>query len=48
MCDRLFDVRRVLSVSESEPHLTRFGGHPNPEGCALWADALYETVRDMF
>ena len=47
-CDRIFDVREVLSLSPEEPHKTRFGGHPNAEGCALWARALYKTVGDMF
>ena len=46
--DRVFDVRTVLSLSPEEAHKTRFGGHPNAEGCALWAKALYECVKDMF
>lgn len=48
LADRLFDVRPVLSKSPEEPHKTRFEGHPNEEGCALWADALYDAVKDMF
>ena len=45
---RVFDVREVLSLSASEPHKTRFGGHPNAEGCALWARKLYECIGDLF
>ena len=45
-CDRIFDVCTVLSGDR--PEETKFGGHPSDEGCALWADALYRHVEDMF
>ncbi|MBQ2876744.1 MAG: SGNH/GDSL hydrolase family protein [Clostridia bacterium] len=48
LADRVFDPNFILSLSKEEPHLARYGGHPDPEGCALWANALYEAVKDMF
>ena len=46
--DHTFDCTKILSKSESEPHMAKFGGHPNAEGCTLWAEALYESVKDLF
>ena len=43
----VFDNSTVLSVSEDEPQRTRFGGHPNAEGCRLWAEALYPVMKDV-
>ncbi len=44
----IFDNSSVLSKSDEEKHMLRFGGHPNEEGCALWADSLYEAVKVFF
>ncbi len=48
IADRVFDPNYILSLSPDEPHITRFGGHPSPEGCALWAEALYSAISDLF
>ena len=48
VCDRVFDVSGVLSASESTPEKPGYGGHPNDEGNARWAEALFESVKDMF
>lgn len=37
----IFDVVPHLSLSPEEPQRARFGGHPDPAGCRVWADALY-------
>lgn len=42
--DFVFDVVPVLQVNENLSHLAKFGGHPNEEGCALWAEALYKKL----
>ncbi len=36
----VFDCTKILSKSESEPHLAAYGGHPNAEGCKIWGDKL--------
>lgn len=41
----VFDVRAILSKSADEPHMAKFGGHPNSEGNRLWGEALYKTVK---
>lgn len=40
----LFDVCTYLQQSADEPHLAKYGGHPNQEGCVVWAEALYEAL----
>lgn len=45
--DYVFDVVPHLGKSESEPHLAKYGGHPNEQGCAIWANALYEAIKDI-
>ena len=44
----VYDVREVLSVSESEPHMAKHGTHPNDEGCLIWANALYPRISELF
>ena len=48
LADAVFDPNVILSKSQEEPHLTRYGGHPNEEGCILWADALYQSIKHLF
>lgn len=43
--DFLFDVVPILQESDSAPHVAKFGGHPNKEGNALWAQALYKKWK---
>jgi len=46
--DFIFDTVPVLRASEKEPYNAKYGGHPNEEGCAAWADALYQAVKELF
>ena len=46
--DMVFDVVPHLCESEENSHLAGFGGHPNAEGCAVWANALYEEIKKHF
>ena len=45
--DMVFDNTVYLGEAENT-HITRFGGHPNAEGCAVWANALYEETKKIF
>lgn len=42
---KVFDVVPYLSKSNEEPHMTKFGGHPDKVGCSIWADALYDFLK---
>ena len=46
--DYTFDCTKILSQSDSEPHIAKFGGHPDAEGCTKWALALYEEIKALF
>ena len=46
--DFVFDNNPYLGVSESDIYNAKFGGHPNPEGCRVWADALYDEIKHLF
>lgn len=43
----VFDVVPYLSKSKDEPQVAKFGGHPNEQGSRAWADALYESVKEI-
>ena len=45
--DGFFDVVPVLQRSEAEPHMAKFGGHPNSEGNRLWGESLAGTVEKV-
>lgn len=45
--DAVFDNVPYLGEKD-RPHMAKFGGHPNAEGCKIWAEALYEAVKNMF
>ena len=45
--DGFFDAALLLAGSAEEPQKARFGGHPDAEGCAVWARALYPVLRGM-
>ena len=45
--DAVFDVVPHLGDKEN-PHNSKFGGHPNQEGCAIWAKALFEEIKQFF
>ncbi|MBQ3154949.1 MAG: hypothetical protein IJB88_06920 [Clostridia bacterium] len=44
--DLFFDVVPLLSEGEPD-HLPKYGGHPNAEGCRIWADALYKQLENL-
>jgi len=45
--ERIFDCVPYLAKSEAEPHLQKYGKHPNGEGCRLWGEALLEAVKPL-
>lgn len=42
--DFIFEVAPYLGKSADEPQNTKFGGHPNEEGSAIWAEAFCECA----
>ena len=42
----VFDVVPYLQESEENSQIAKFGGHPDAAGCALWAEALYEKIKE--
>lgn len=47
--EMVFDNVNVLRRSEKERNQSKFGGHPNSNGCRKWADELYlKIIRDNF
>ena len=44
--DYVFDDVRILGDKE-KPEKSIYGGHPDEEGCRLWAEALYEEIKDI-
>lgn len=44
--DGFFENTGFLGV-EGEPHKTVFGGHPNAEGCEVWANAFYPVMKEF-
>ncbi len=45
--DALFDNISVLYVDDKHPHMAKYDGHPNHEGCRKWAEALYPVMKDF-
>ena len=43
-CDGFLDVAAFLST-DGVGQTTKYGGHPNGEGCAVWAEHLLPTMR---
>lgn len=44
----VFDNVPVLRESADKPFSAqKYGGHPNEEGCRVWADALFEAIKDV-
>ena len=42
----IFDTVPVLSVSTELSHMAKYGGHPDEEGCALWAEQLFTQLQN--
>ncbi len=47
IADHIFDNVQCLG-KEDIPSNAKFGGHPNDDGCYVWAKALYEDIKHMF
>ncbi len=45
--DVLFDNNSLLGQAGAL-HMAKYEGHPVEEGCRVWADALYEEVKNFF
>ncbi len=45
--DLLFDNGPVLCLDEAHPSMPKYGGHPNAQGCAVWAEALYQACKEI-
>ena len=43
--DLVFDVAPLLGMGPEEPERARYGGHPNAEGSAVWAEALLCAIQ---
>lgn len=44
----VFDCVPLLSESAEHPEITKYGGHPDATGCRVWADALYDAIKQLF
>lgn len=45
--DGVFDVVPYLSADENNSHMAKYGGHPNAEGCKVWAEALLPHIKKL-
>ena len=45
--DAVFDVASVLCDGPIELGKAKYGGHPNEEGCKVWADAMLPVMKDL-
>ncbi len=43
----VFDNTKILGEAENL-HIAKYIGHPNEEGCRIWADSLYERIKNIF
>ncbi len=44
--DGIFDISPILT-QDLEEGQAKFGGHPNQEGCKLWAEAIYPLMKEI-
>lgn len=42
----VFDCVKCLAKNDSEPHMAKYGGHPDSDGCRVWAEALFEALTE--
>lgn len=47
IADFVFDNNPFLGESTECPQKAKFGGHPNSEGCRIWAEELFKSVGDI-
>ena len=45
--DAFFDNVPILSPGPEEPHIAKYGGHPNAVGCTAWAKALAPVLKEL-
>ncbi|MBP3301093.1 MAG: hypothetical protein J6M34_06285 [Clostridia bacterium] len=45
--DAFFDVAPLLTDGPEENGTCKYGGHPNEEGCRVWAEALTPVLREF-
>lgn len=45
VADYVFDNVPILGGGEERPELAIYGGHPNAEGCLMWARGLFEFIK---
>ena len=46
-CDLFFDNVPILGKEVPHENESRFGGHPNAEGCKLWGEALAKAIQEI-
>lgn len=42
--EAIFDVVPIIGCADA-PHMSKYGPHPNGEGCARWAEALFPVMK---
>ena len=47
MTDGYFDCVPILGKSIKESHIAKYGGHPDDDGCRVWAKKLYDYVKNI-
>ncbi len=45
--DLFFDNTVLLQKSQAEPHIAKYGDHPNSEGCKIWGEALAKKIKEF-
>ena len=45
--DAFFDVVPILIDGPEVEGKSKFNGHPNEKGCALWAEALLPVLKEF-
>jgi len=43
----VFDCVNYLAQKDDEPHMAKYGGHPNSDGCKVWGEALFEAIAEI-
>ena len=40
----VFDCAEILALDKNRPHMAKYGGHPNAEGCKIWGDRFSKEL----
>jgi lysophospholipase L1-like esterase len=43
----VFDCAEYLAKSSDEPHMAKYGGHPDSLGCKVWGEALFKAAAEV-